>query len=318
MAEIITTHELCKQYRPPTGPVAIRSLNLQIQEGEIFSLLGPNGAGKTTLIALLCGLFPPTSGDAIVAGHSIVRNPMAVKSLVGVVPEEVALYAQRSARQNLRYFGSLYGLGGRALDEAIDSVLQVIGLADRAGDRVAHYSSGMRRRLNIGLGILHRPRIVLMDEPTLGLAPESRRRILDLVRHLRRDYGTTILYATHHMEEAEEISDRVGIIHRGEIIALGSPRELVESIHSEDIVQLHAAAVSSAALDALRKVAGVGKVALDGNIVTLAAPRAADALPEILRVVQEAGIVVRTLSVQQPSLESVFLRLTGQRLTETP
>jgi len=318
MAEIITIRKLSKQYNPPDGPLALSETDLQIKEGEIFSLLGPNGAGKTTLIAVLCGLFPPTSGEAIIAGHSVVQNPMAVKRIIGVVPEEIALYSQFSGRQNLRYFGLLYDLSGQELDEAIDEVLAVIGLTDRAGDKVAHYSSGMKRRLNIGVGLLHKPRIVLMDEPTVGLDPESRRRILNLVLHLKRDLGTTILYTTHYMEEAQEISDRVGIIHHGKIIALGKPDELIQTIHAEDTVRLHVGVsqVSDITLAALKQVRGIRQVSLDGEIITLSVLDAAEVLPEILRLVEKSGIGVRSLTVQQPNLEAVFLRLTGQRLTE--
>jgi ABC-2 type transport system ATP-binding protein len=230
MAAIIAIRQLSKQYDPPNGPVAIHEIDLEIQEGEVFSLLGPNGAGKTTLIALLCGLFPPSSGEMVIAGHNVVHNPIAVKQIVGVVPEEIALYPRLSARQNLRYFGQLYGLRGQELDQAMEDMLAVIGLADRAGDKVAHYSSGMKRRLNVAVGLLHRPRIVLMDEPTLGLDPKSRRCILDLVLQIKREYGTTVLYTTHYMDEAQELSDRVGIMHQGRIIALGTPDELIQKI----------------------------------------------------------------------------------------
>ena len=326
MAGIITVRKLSKQYHPPDGPMAINEVDLQIQEGEIFSLLGPNGAGKTTLIAILCGLFPPTSGDAIVAGHSVVQDPMAVKRIIGVVPEEIALYPQLSGRQNLRYFGLLYGLSGQELDEAIDDVLTVIGLVDRVGDKVGSYSSGMKRRLNVGVGLLHRPQIVLLDEPTLGLDPESRRRVLDLVLQLKRDHGTTILYTTHHMEEAQELSDRVGIIHHGRIIALGTPDELIQTIHVGDTLhlscmpstgRLHVGVSKESAplLDALRQVRGVKEVSAEGDAITLSLLHAAQVLPEILRIMQEAGIVVSSLTVQQPNLEAVFLHLTGQRLT---
>jgi ABC-2 type transport system ATP-binding protein len=317
MAEIITVRKLSKQYNPPHGPMAINEIDLQVNEGEIFSLLGPNGAGKTTLIAVLCGLFPPTSGDALIAGHSVVQNPMAVKQVIGVVPEEIALYPQLSGRQNLRYFGLLYGLSGRELTEAMDDVLAVIGLMDRADDKVGHYSSGMKRRLNVGVGLLHKPRIVLLDEPTVGLDPESRRRTLDLVLQLKKDYGATILYTTHDMEEAQELSDRVGIIHHGKIIALGTPDELIQTIYAGDTLRLHVGVsqVSAPVLNALTQVTGVKGVSPEGDAITLSLLHAADVLPEILRIMQEAGIIVSSLTVQQPNLEAVFLRLTGERLT---
>jgi ABC-2 type transport system ATP-binding protein len=317
MTEIITIRKLSKQYNPPDGPMAINEVDLQINEGEIFSLLGPNGAGKTTLIAVLCGLFPPTSGDAIIAGHSVVQNPMAVKQIIGVVPEEIALYPQLSGRQNLRYFGLLYGLSGHELDKAIDDVLAVIGLADRARDKVGSYSNGMKRRLNVGVGLLHKPRIVLLDEPTLGLDPESRRRILGLVLQLKREVGATILYTTHYMEEAQELSDRVGIIHHGKIIALGTPDELIQRLHVEDTLRLSVgvAEVSVAVVDALQRVKGVKQVSAGGDTITLSLLDAAEVLPQILRIMEESGIGVGSLTVQQPNLEAVFLRLTGERLT---
>jgi len=316
MAEIITVRKLSKRYHLPDGPLALNELDLHVQEGEIFSLLGPNGAGKTTLIAVLCGLFPPTSGEAIIAGYNVVQNPLAVKQIIGVVPEEIALYPQLTGRQNLRYFGQLYGLGGQELDKATADVLAVIGLTDRASDKVAHYSSGMKRRLNVGVGLLHKPRIVLLDEPTLGLDPESRRRILDLVLQLKQE-GATILYTTHYMEEAQELSDRVGIIHHGQIIALGTPEELIQTMRGEDTLRLHigTAKVSPSVLEAWQQVRGVKQVLLEGEVITISLPHAAEVLPEILRLADQAGLSVSSLMVQQPNLETVFLRLTGQRLT---
>jgi ABC-2 type transport system ATP-binding protein len=317
MTEIITIHRLSKQYDPPEGPRAIDEIDLHIYEGELFSLLGPNGAGKTTLLSVLCGLFPPTSGDAIVAGHSVVQNPMAVKEAIGIIPEEIALYPQLSGRQNLKYFGLLYGLSGSHLERAVDQVLAVIGLEGRARDKVSHYSSGMKRRLNVGIGLLHQPRIVLMDEPTIGLDPQSRRRILDLVLQLKRDYGATILYTTHYMEEAQQLSDRIGILHQGQLIAVGSPRELIQQVRAEDTLRLHVVGsqVPADLLQALRQVGGVRQVSLEATTITLAVLHAAEALPRILDLVRESGIGLHSLTLQEPDLETVFLQLTGQGLT---
>jgi ABC-2 type transport system ATP-binding protein len=316
MAAIITLHQLSKQYNS-RGPFAIREVDLEIQEGEIFSLLGPNGAGKTTLLSVICGLFPPTSGEAILAGHNVVRDPLAVKQIIGVIPEDVALYPQLSGRRNLRYFGALYGLKGRELDRAVEEVLAVIGLAERAGDRVAQYSSGMKRRLNIGAGLLHKPRILLMDEPTVGLDPENRRKILDLVLQLKRERGTTVLYTTHYMEEAQSISDRVGILHQGQIIAQGTPNELIQTIHTEDLLRLDigTATVPETTLEALKQVAGVRQLIFEGGTVILSIRSAAEKLPVILGLVEDSGVHVLSLTVEKPNLEVVFLHLTGQKLT---
>jgi ABC-2 type transport system ATP-binding protein len=320
MGANIVIRQLSKQYDPPRGPVAIRDLDLEIQQGEILSLLGPNGAGKTTLIGILCGLLPPSSGEAIVAGYNVLRDPVAVKKVIGVVPEEIALYPNLSAQQNLRYFGLLYGLDGHQLDAAIAKALAVTRLVDRAGDRVAHFSGGMKRRLNVAVGLLHTPRILLMDEPTLGLDPSSRRSILDLVLQIRRDHGTTILYTTHYMEEAQELSDRVAIIHQGRIMALGPPEEMIRELHGEDVLRLYLSQVTIPAgmLDALREVRGVRQVFLEGDGLSLTLLNAGEVLSEILNIIADAGIGVRSLTVQQPNLETVFLHLTNQRLTVAP
>jgi len=320
MGEIITLRGLSKRYRPLDRAPAISEINLGIEEGEIFSLLGPNGAGKTTLISVLCGLFPPTRGDAIIAGRSVVRDPLGVKRIVGVVPEEVALYPQFSARKNLRYFGMLYGLAGRELDEAARASLAVVGLTDRGDEKVGRFSSGMKRRLNIAVGLLHKPRVLLMDEPTVGLDPESRRRILDLVRQLKQERGATILYTTHYVEEAEEISDRIGIIHQGRIVAAGAVADLIRAVQAEDVLRLEvgAAPAPAGALAAFEKLGGVSRVAREGDTITLAARAAAEALPEVLRIAAEQGLDVRSLTVSRPKLEAVFLALTGERLTAPP
>ena len=318
MAEIIRVQGLSKRYGPAGGTLALDDINLNIDAGEIFSLLGPNGAGKSTLIGVLCGLLAPTAGDAYVDGHSVVREPKAVKQIIGVVPEELALYPQLSARRNLRYFGALYGLGSAALERAVNAALEVVGLTARGDERVGRYSNGMKRRLNIAAGLLHAPRVLLMDEPTLGLDPPGRRAILDLVRRLQQERHVTLLYTTHNMTEAEEISDRVGIIHGGRLVALGAPVELIRTLHAEDTLRLHVADASRlpvAALDALRGAGGVSRLIVGADTLTLSVAGAAAALPNILDRAQAAGIAVRSLTVEQPNLEAVFLRLTGRGLT---
>ena len=320
MTPIISTDRLTKQYRPPHGPTAVREITLAVEEGEILSLLGRNGAGKTTLIGLLCGLFPPTSGHALIAGHSIAGEPMAIKRVVGVVPQEIALYLQLSGRQNLLYFGQLYGLGGQALERAVAGVLAVIEMSDLADQKVGRLSNGMKRRLNIAVALLHRPPLLLMDEPTVGLDPDSRRRILDLIMRLKREQGVTVLYATHHMAEAQEISDRVAIMHEGRIIALGSPAALIRDIHAPETLCMHVAGDSPPAglLDALRQMANVQQVSQHYGNVTMSLVNTSRVLPDILRTAEQLGADIQTLTVAQPSLEAVFLRLTGENLEVTP
>ncbi|NOZ95248.1 MAG: ABC transporter ATP-binding protein [Acidobacteria bacterium] len=318
MSATIAVRNLYKQYNPPRGPVALHNVTLDVAGGTVLSLLGPNGAGKTTLIAILCGVIRPTAGDAFIAGYSIVQAPLDAKRLLGVVPEEVALYPRLSARQNLRYFGQLYGLRGRTLRLAIDEVLHTVGLAERADERVAHYSQGMKRRLNVGVALLPRPPVLLMDEPTVGLDPEGRRRILDLVAHLKHEFGTTILYTTHHMEEAQELSDQVAIIHQGRIIAQGAPDALIQKVHPQDMVRfrVRGPTLPPNLLRHLGEVAGVEEVALRGDTITISLLHTAQALPRILHLLEEARVPVRSLTVDKPNLETVFLRLTGAPLQE--
>lgn len=237
MAEtMVEARGLVKTYKRQDGTTveAVKGIDLHIEKGEIFSLLGPNGAGKTTTISMISGLIQPTQGDASIGGHSITKDPMAAKQLMGVIPQEIALYLELTARQNLEFFGKLYGMGGAELKKRIDEVLEFIDLSDRQNDRVDTFSGGMKRRVNIGVGLLHRPQLVYMDEPTVGIDPQNRRRILDTVFRLRDEYGMTVLYTTHLMEEAQELSDRVGIIDHGEIIAMGTQGELTQQVGEED------------------------------------------------------------------------------------
>ncbi len=215
METMVAVRDLAKTYKLPDGSEvqAVKDLDLDIYKGEIFSLLGPNGAGKTTTISMISGLLEPTRGDATIGGHSITREPLAAKRLLGVVPQEIALYPRLNARQNLNFFGKMYGLGGAELDRRIDEVLEFIGLTDRQDDRIDTYSGGMKRRVNIAVGLLHRPALLYMDEPTVGIDPQSRRRILDMVMQLRDEFDITVLYTTHLMEEAQELQ-RPGRDHR--------------------------------------------------------------------------------------------------------
>jgi ABC-2 type transport system ATP-binding protein len=235
MESILEVKDLVKTYGDFT---AVKGITFDIKEGEIFSLLGPNGAGKTTTISMLSTLYTPTSGDATIGGHSISKDPMAVKQIIGVVPQELALYEDLTARENLLFWGQMYGLSGKSLNSRVDEVLEQIGLVDKAKNKVKTYSGGMKRRVNIGVGLLHKPRLLFMDEPTVGIDPQSRRAILETVKDLNK-MGMTVLYTTHYMEEAAELSDRVGIIDHGELIALGTQDELTKQVGQSDTLILH-------------------------------------------------------------------------------
>ncbi len=318
MAPIIQTRDLKKQYNPPDGPLAVRDVDLVIETGEVYSLLGPNGAGKTTTISMLSGLLQPSGGEAIIAGYNIATESLQARQVIGVIPQEIALYPRLTGRQNLRFFGQLYGLSGKTLEKAIDEVLEFIDLRDRADEKLENYSGGMKRRVNIGVGLLHKPRIVFMDEPTVGIDPQSRRRILDAVLELKKNYGMTVLYTTHYMEEAQELSDRVGIIDHGEIIAEGTTGQLIQMIGEQDqiVLRVENQQVPPIVLEQFGSIEGVTSVKQQDGEVTVRALRGRKALPDLITIANNAGVHIDSVKVQEPDLEAVFLHLTGRALRE--
>ena len=316
MKNIIETQALTKRFNGAAEP-AVNEVSFAVREGEIFSLLGPNGAGKTTTISMLSCLLRPTSGDAKVAGASITSASHQVKEVIGVVPQEIAIYPKLSARENLYFWGRLYGMSTGKLKGRVEEVLEVVGLKDRAKDRVETYSGGMKRRINIGVGLLHRPKLVYMDEPTVGIDPQSRRNILDTVLALN-EQGMTVLYTTHYMEEAQELSDRIGIIDHGEMIALGTLPELTQLVGEQDIVELgiteeHSRPELIKALGAVERVREAK--AANGNVRLIVKDGNA-ALPALITVANAQGARISDVSVQEPNLEAVFLHLTGRALRD--
>ncbi len=314
MAPILEVKNLVKKYGDLT---AVDDISFSIEEGEIFSLLGPNGAGKTTTISVLSCLLKPTSGDAIIGGHSVTRESMDVRKIIGVVPQDIALYNMLSARENLMFWGRMYDLGGAELKQRVDAVLEQIGLSDKANVKIETYSGGMKRRVNIGVGLLHKPRIIYMDEPTVGIDPQSRRNILDAVKELNRQ-GMTVLYTTHYMEEAQELSDRVGIIDQGKLIALGTLKELTQRVGEHETLRLHLGEDANAQKlsDALCSLPGVMKCSTTDHEVVLIVPEAEEALAPVITRANEVGVKVQSVDIQEPNLEAVFLHLTGRALRD--
>jgi ABC-2 type transport system ATP-binding protein len=314
MNTILEAKQLVKKYGDFT---AVKGISFDIKEGEIFSLLGPNGAGKTTTISMLSTLYTPTSGEATIGGHSITKEAMAVRNLIGVVPQELALYDDLSARENLVFWGQMYGLSGKALKVRVDEVLEQIGLADRAKNRVKTYSGGMKRRVNIGVGLLHKPSLLFMDEPTVGIDPQSRRAILDSVKALNGQ-GMTVLYTTHYMEEAEELSDRVGIIDHGELIALGTQAELNRQVGENDTLVLHIDENQNgqALAEAVRTIRSVLKADVTDHTVAVIAPEAEEIMAPVILIANELGVKIRSVDIKEPDLEAVFLHLTGRALRD--
>ncbi len=314
MSAILQVQNLVKNYGDFK---AVKGVSFDIEEGEIFSLLGPNGAGKTTTISMLSTLYAPTSGDATIGGHSITKDPMGVRGIIGVVPQDLALYEDLTARENLIFWGQMYNLSGKSLTTRVDEVLEQIGLTDKAKDRVKTYSGGMKRRVNIGVGLLHKPRLLFMDEPTVGIDPQSRRAILDTVKDLNNQ-GMTLLYTTHYMEEAEELSHRVGIIDHGEMIAIGTQKELTQQVGEAETLILHVGENddSEALAKTLKDIQGVQQATAVDHEVSVVCAEAEDVLAAVVTKANDRGIKIRSIDIREPNLEAVFLHLTGRALRD--
>jgi len=294
---------------------AVRGIDFDVHMGEIFSLLGPNGAGKTTTINVLSCLLEPTEGDAWVMGHSVRTDTMAVKRAIGVVPQEVALYPDLGARENLSFWGKMYGLRGAELRQRVDEVLETIGLTQREKGRVDQFSGGMKRRLNIGIGLLPRPRILFLDEPTVGIDPQSRRNILDQVKEFNQQ-GMTILYTTHYMEEAQELSNHIAIIDHGKLIAYGTHEELVKTVGELDRIELSISAEAEKVLAMWQATEGVRQATAVDSTITLLVDDSNIVLPRLFEAAVQAGVRITGVDIQEPNLEAVFLHLTGRAMRD--
>jgi ABC-2 type transport system ATP-binding protein len=295
--------------------VAVDDVGFTIARGETYGLLGPNGAGKTTTISMICGLLARDAGDVTIGGRRLDTVTVDVKGAIGFVPQEIAIYPDLTAVENLRFFGSLYGLRGRVLQLRIDEILATIGLADRADERTASFSGGMKRRLNIGLGLLNHPTLLVLDEPTVGVDPQSRNAILESVARFAHE-GMAVLYTTHYMEEAERLCDRVGILDEGQLKAEGTRRELVAMVGEHDRLSLGARGDVSVAAERLRGLpAVIGVSAREGGLDLLVRD-ASGALAEIVTTAGSAGLDLESVEVREPNLEAVFLHLTGKALRD--
>ena len=306
----------CRGLRKVFGRrVAVDDVGFAIARGETYGLLGPNGAGKTTTISMVCGLLRRDAGEVIVAGRSVGPDATDAKAAIGLVPQDVALYEDLSARENLRFFGRLQGLDRRELDRRVDEVLEVVGLGERADDRVSAYSGGMKRRANIAAGLLHRPQLLVLDEPTVGVDPQSRNAILESIEALG-GAGLSVLYTTHYMEEAERLCDRVGIIDEGRLVAEGTRRELVGKLGAGDRVEVAGSGDLDAFAAACERLPGTeGVDRRDGHVVVQVHDGPA-ALAGIVAAASSAGVSITGIELVEPDLEDVFLSLTGKALRD--
>lgn len=312
MTNILEAQGLVKRFG---DLVAVDGVSFSIEEGETFGLLGPNGAGKTTTISMIAGLLEPNAGTVTVDGLPISTRSTKGKDRIGLVPQDLAIYPDLTATENMIFFGRLYEMEGEELTRRIDEVLGVIGLSDRRDDLTKEFSGGMKRRLNIGIGLLHQPRLLVLDEPTVGVDPQSRNAILESVEKLSKG-GIAVLYTTHYMEEAERLCDRVAIIDEGVIQAEGSRRELVSLVGEKDRVTITGSGDLDSAANAVRQITGVTEVSAADHRLEVIALNASPILPEILARVGSAGSTITGVEVVEPNLEAVFLHLTGKALRD--
>ncbi len=310
MPAIVDVSNLAKRFGET---VAVDDVSFSVERGEIFGLLGPNGAGKTTTIGMISCLLDPDGGTIVVDGHSTVGESSAVRATLGVVPQEIALYPTLTAAENLAFWGRMYGLTGGALKEAIAAALDVAGLADRAKERIEKYSGGMKRRINIAAGVLHAPKVLLMDEPTVGIDPQSRNHILETVKDLNRA-GTTVLYTSHYMEEVEYLCDRIAIMDHGRLIAMGTLPELRELVGGMDSVAVALDGEAEGLEEAVRSLPGVARAERTEAGLTVLSPDSAAVLSSLVSALERSGARITSLTVTEPNLESVFLHLTGKSL----
>ncbi|HEX6247281.1 MAG TPA: ABC transporter ATP-binding protein [Nocardioidaceae bacterium] len=309
---VLVVRDLVRRFGELT---AVDGVSFTIDAGETFGLLGPNGAGKTTTISVVAGLIPADEGSVAVAGRPMTPRQVDAKRHIGLVPQELAVYPELTGRENLMFFGRLQRLDGKELTNRVAAVLELIGLADRAKDATKEYSGGMKRRLNIGIGLLHRPSLLILDEPTVGVDPQSRNSILESVEALSVE-GMAVLYTTHYMEEAERLCDRIAIMDSGRIRAEGTRDELVRLTGGLDTVRLSGHGDTAAASAALAELPAVASATHSHHDITLAVHEAPAAVAELVTTAAAAGLTLRDVEVSRPDLESVFLHLTGKALRD--
>ena len=313
---MVETHDLRRTFKGRTGPVeAVRGVDLRVDAGEIFGFLGPNGAGKTTTLRMLATLIGPTSGEARVAGHDLRREPGKVREQIGYVAQGGGTDAAMTGRGELVIQGRLFGMSRWDAERRAAEVLTSLDLTDAADRTTGTYSGGMRRRLDIGIGMIHRPRLLFLDEPTTGLDPQARANLWDEIRRLR-ETGTTVFLTTHYLEEADALCDRLAIIDHGQIVARGTAGELKSQV-AGDVVTLGVNGANEAALAIVAGQPFVREASVEGDVIRLYVDKGDVAVPQLLRLLDAAGLVTQTISLNRPSLDDVFLRQTGRSLRDT-
>ncbi|WP_404430356.1 ABC transporter ATP-binding protein [Sutcliffiella horikoshii] len=295
---------------------AVKGVNLYLEKGETVGLLGPNGAGKSTTISMLSSLVHPTSGDVLLKGESVKDQPQHLREILGVVPQEIAVFPELTAYENMSFFGKIYKLPKSELKQRIEEVLTLVGLEQRQKEPVKQFSGGMKRRLNIAVALLHRPEILIMDEPTVGIDPQSRNYILETVKKLNEEKGITVLYTSHYMEEVEFLCQRLYIMDRGEVIASGTKDEVKNILSSEHTIEVEVEKVNPAFIEKLEGIPAISSVtSLDKKIILLA-PKKINLLEDVFDAAKQTDSPLKGIQIKAPTLEDVFLHLTGRKLRD--
>lgn len=313
MGSLIEVKGLVKNFN---GNAAVDQVSFDILTGEIFGLLGPNGAGKSTTISMLCGLLQPDEGDVLINGESFRKNSMALKSLLGLVPQDIALYPTLTARENLKFWAKMYGLKGSLVKKRTEEILEIVGLSDRGNDRIDNYSGGMKRRINIAAALLHKPKVLIMDEPTVGIDPQSRNHILETVLELNKE-GMTVLYTSHYMEEVEKLCDRIAIMDHGKIIAMGTKEELSRIDGDNDEISIEAKPLEEGILAKVKNISGVLQATIeDESCLRIIVAPGTEVIADLVTFLGQEGIKISHIKIKEPNLETVFLHLTGRALRD--
>jgi len=305
--------KLTKKYDDFT---AVNNISLTVEDGEVFGLLGPNGAGKSTMVSMISTVLAPTSGTIKVDNKSLKEKPIEIKKIMGVVPQDLALYETLSAKDNLNFFGSLYGLKGKKLKERTDEVLEIIELTDKKNQNVSEFSGGMKRRVNIGVALMNNPKLLILDEPTVGIDPQSRNHILETVKSLNKEKGMTVIYTSHYMEEVEYLCEKVAIVDHGSLIALGTKEELKENLNACDTLTVTFKGADEEALSRINSITGIDKVTVDHKQISMLVSTKERNIIEIVDDIKNLGIDLTSFKYEEVNLESIFLQITGKNLRD--
>lgn len=305
--------ELSKRFK---NKEVVKGINFYMEKGETVGLLGPNGAGKSTTISMISSLVSPTSGDVRLKNESILKHPEKIRNILGVVPQDIALYMDLTARENLEFFGRIHRIKKKELENRIDEVMDIIGLKDREKDLVKTFSGGMKRRLNIGVALLHEPELLIMDEPTVGIDPQSRNYILETVKRLNREKNISVLYTSHYMEEVEYLCDRIYIMDYGEVIAAGTKEEIKSILSTEQTIAIQVEILKGEFLQLVEALPNIKNMSIKDPIISVIVPKKANILNDVFKIAEEANTNVTSVQIETPTLEDVFLHLTGRQLRD--